>query len=147
MNDSKPISQPHTASTWRPSKEVEIIVGTPPGGGQDRPARALMKVMESAGIVTVPMKLSNVVGKGGGAAWDALRARGGDPHVLSINSGPLLSNRMLGVADYDHAAPRRTRAGVADRGDRVAARQSGCVFFRQATADAGGDEGSIGLGQ
>jgi putative tricarboxylic transport membrane protein len=91
-------------SVWRPSNEVELIVGTPPGGGQDRPARALMKVMASAGIVTVPMRLSNIVGKGGGSAWDALRTRGGDPHVLSINSGPLLSNRMLGVSDYDHTA-------------------------------------------
>ncbi|MBM3344284.1 MAG: tripartite tricarboxylate transporter substrate binding protein [Betaproteobacteria bacterium] len=89
---------------WQPQREVELIVGTPPGGGQDRPARALMKVLSAAGIVTVPMKLSNIVGKGGGAAWDALRARGGDPHVLSINSGPLLSNRILGVADYDHTA-------------------------------------------
>lgn len=104
MSDGKPHSQSPTALAWRPSQEVELIVGTPPGGGQDRPARALMKVMESAGIVTVPMRLSNVVGKGGGAAWDALRARGGDPHVLSVNSGPLLSNRMLGVADYDHTA-------------------------------------------
>jgi putative tricarboxylic transport membrane protein len=104
MNDGKPLSQSHTLSTWSPSQAVELIVGTPPGGGQDRPARALMKVMGSAGIVTVPMKLSNVVGKGGGAAWDALRERGGDPHVLSINSGPLLSNRMLGVSDYDHTA-------------------------------------------
>ena len=104
MNEGKAQSQPPAASAWRPSKEVELIVGTPPGGGQDRPARALMKVMESAGIVTVPMKLSDVVGKGGGAAWDALRARGGDPHVLSINSGPLLANRILGVSNYDHTA-------------------------------------------
>ncbi len=99
MSESTSIT---TTEPWHPTQEVELIVGTPPGGGQDRPARALMKVMELAGIVTVPMRLSNVVGKGGGAAWDALRARGGDAHVLSINSGPLLSNRILGVADYDH---------------------------------------------
>jgi putative tricarboxylic transport membrane protein len=91
-------------SDWRPTQEVEFIVGTPPGGGQDRPARALMKVMAEAGIVTVPMKVSNVVGKGGGAAWDALCSHNGDPHVLSINSGPLLTNKILGVSDYDHTA-------------------------------------------
>ena len=89
---------------WQPQRNIEILAGTPPGGGQDRPARALMKVMASAGIVTVPMKLSNVVGKGGGAAWDALRKHNGDPHVLSINSGPLLANHILGVCDYNHTA-------------------------------------------
>jgi putative tricarboxylic transport membrane protein len=104
MNDSKPHSQSPTASTWRPSQEVELIVGTPPGGGQDRPARALIKVMESTGLIDVPMKLTNIAGKGGGKAWDALRARAGDAHVLSISSPPLLSNRWLGVADFDHAA-------------------------------------------
>ena len=93
-----------TTNTWQPTREVEIIVGTPPGGGQDRPARVLTKVMASAGIVNVPMRVSNVVGKGGGSAWDALRTHGGDPHVLSINSGPLLANRILGVSDYDQSA-------------------------------------------
>ena len=87
---------------WRPSSEVEIIVGTPPGGGQDRPARALMRVLEADRLVTVAMKLTNIPGKGGGNAWDALRARTGDPHVLSISSAPLLTNRLLGVTDYDH---------------------------------------------
>ena len=88
---------------WRPHAEVEIIVGTPPGGGQDRPARALMRVLEADRLVTVPMKLTNIPGKGGGNAWDALRNRAGDPHVLSISSAPLLTNRLLGVTDYDHS--------------------------------------------
>lgn len=88
---------------WRPGSEVEIIVGTPPGGGQDRPARALMRILETDRLVTVPMELTNVPGKGGGNAWDTLRARTGDPHVLSISSTPLLTNRLLGVTDYDHA--------------------------------------------
>jgi putative tricarboxylic transport membrane protein len=88
---------------WRPEKEVEIIVGTPPGGGQDRPARALMRVLETERLVSVPMRLTNIPGKGGGNAWDALRQRSGDPHVLSISSAPLLTNSLLGVTNYDHA--------------------------------------------
>ena len=92
----------HSAGVWLPSREVEFIVGTPPGGGQDRPARTLMRIMQSASLVDAPMKITNITGKGGGKAWDALRVRAGDPHVLSINSGPLLSNRILGVSDYDH---------------------------------------------
>ncbi|MGQ0752645.1 MAG: tripartite tricarboxylate transporter substrate binding protein, partial [Betaproteobacteria bacterium] len=87
---------------WRPNAEVEIIVGTPPGGGQDRPARALIRVLEADRLITVPMKLTNIPGKGGGNAWDALRSRARDPHVLSISSAPLLTNRLLGVTDYDH---------------------------------------------
>jgi len=91
------------ASAWRPNSEVELIVGTPPGGGQDRPARALMRVLEARGLVAVPMRLTNMAGRGGSNAWDALRRRAGDPHVLSISSAPLLTNKLVGVTDYDHA--------------------------------------------
>ena len=89
---------------WQPQSEVEVIVGTPPGGGQDRPARAIMRVLESAGLVTVPMRLTNISGKGGGNAWDAVRRRPRDAHVLSVSSAPLITNKLLGVTDYDHAA-------------------------------------------
>ena len=90
--------------SWRPRSEVEIIVGTPPGGGQDRPARALMRVLESEKLVDVPMRLVNIPGKGGGHAWDALRRRGGDPHALSVSAAPLITNRLTGASDFDHAA-------------------------------------------
>ena len=93
-----------TTPVWRPTREVEFIVGTPPGGGQDRPARTLMRILEATRLVDVPMKLTNLPGNGGGHAWDALRARAGDPHVLSISAPPLMSNRILGISDFDHAA-------------------------------------------
>jgi putative tricarboxylic transport membrane protein len=91
-------------SAWRPRSEVELIVGTPPGGGQDRPARALMRVLESEGLIEVPMRLVNIPGKGGGNAWDALRRRAGDPHALSVSAAPLITNKLTGASDFDHAA-------------------------------------------
>lgn len=91
-------------NTWRPERAVELIAGTPPGGGQDRPARALIKVLTDMRLIDVPVELRNLPGKGGGAAWDYVRERPGDAHVLAINSPPLLTNRILGVSDYDHAA-------------------------------------------
>lgn len=91
-------------SLWKPQGEIELIAGTPIGGGQDRPARVLMKVLADARLLDVPVKVLNVVGKGGGAAWDYLRSRPGNPHVLAISSAPLLTNRLAGIDDYDHAA-------------------------------------------
>jgi len=96
------VPAPHAA--WRPVHEVELIAGTPAGGGQDRPARALIKVLEAKQLVGVPVKLTNIPGKGGGNAWDALRKRAGDPHVLAINSPTIITNQLLGVSDFDHTA-------------------------------------------
>ena len=89
---------------WKPQSEIQLIAGTPVGGGQDRPARVLMKVLAEERLVDVPIKVLNVVGKGGGAAWDYLLARPGEPHVLAISSAPLLTNRLAGIDNYDHGA-------------------------------------------
>jgi len=89
---------------WRPTREVELVAGTPPGGGQDRPARALIEVLEKYGLVGPTVKLTNIPGRGGGNAWDYLRTKGGDPHVLAINSPTIISNKLLGVSDFDYDA-------------------------------------------
>jgi putative tricarboxylic transport membrane protein len=63
-----------------------------------------MRVLESRGLIDVPMRLTNIPGKGGGNAWSALRQRARDPHVLAVSAAPLITNRLLGVSDFDHTA-------------------------------------------
>jgi putative tricarboxylic transport membrane protein len=71
---------------WNPQHEIELVAGTPPGGGQDRPARALVKVLAEERLVDVPVKVSNIVGKGGGAAWEYLLSHPNDAHILAVKS-------------------------------------------------------------
>lgn len=89
---------------WRPERGIELVAGTPAGGGQDRPARALIRILESEGLTGVPVKLINMPGRGGGNAWDYLMQHAGDPHVLAINSPTIITNKVLGVSAFDHAA-------------------------------------------
>lgn len=89
---------------WRPEHGVELVAGTPAGGGQDRPARALIAALESSGLDGVALRLTNMPGRGGGNAWDYLQQHAGNPHVLAINSPTLITNRLLGVSGFDHAA-------------------------------------------
>jgi putative tricarboxylic transport membrane protein len=92
-----------TSTSWRPGRDIELIAGTPPGGGQDRPARALVDIFAARQLLDQPVRVINLPGKGGGAAWDYVLARPGEAHCLAINSPPLLTNRLAGVSDYDHA--------------------------------------------
>lgn len=85
------------APSWSPARGVEIIAGTPRGGGQDRTARALAAALDS--VLEVPIEVSNVAGRGGGNAWDLLAVRQGDGHVLSISSPTLLTNPITGISD------------------------------------------------
>ena len=89
---------------WHPEHSVELVAGTPAGGGQDRPARALIAALESSAAAGVPLRLTNIPGRGGGNAWDYLLQHSGDPHVLAINSPTSITNRLLGVSGFDHAA-------------------------------------------
>jgi len=88
---------------WRPTHDIELVAGTPPGGGQDRPARALIEVLEKHRLLDVPVKLTNIAGRGGGNAWDYLRKNAGNPHVLAINSPTIISNKLLGAAATDYS--------------------------------------------
>ncbi|WP_043837360.1 tripartite tricarboxylate transporter substrate-binding protein [Muricoccus aerilatus] len=83
---------------WKPEREVALLAGTPAGGGQDRPARALLAIMAEGGLVPAPMTLVNIPGRGGGNAWDDLARHPGEAHRLAINSPTILSNRVMGVS-------------------------------------------------
>jgi putative tricarboxylic transport membrane protein len=90
------------SSAWRPQREVEIVAGTPPGGGLDRSARALVKAIESKRLLDVPARVSNVAGEGGRKAWAWLDQHPGDPHVLCISSSNLATDHLLGTSAFDH---------------------------------------------
>jgi putative tricarboxylic transport membrane protein len=89
---------------WRPQHGVEIVAGTPPGGGLDRTARALARVIESQRLLDVPVKVVNIPGDGGRKAWGHVDRHAGNPHVLAISSPNLTTDRLVGIAAFDHAA-------------------------------------------
>jgi len=88
-------------AAWRPQHDIELIAGTPAGGGQDRPARVLIDLIKD--LVGVPIKLTNIAGRGGGNAWDYLARHPGDPHIVAINSPTIITNRLLGESTLDFA--------------------------------------------
>lgn len=91
-------------SVWRPQRAVEIVAGTPPGGGLDRSARALIKAIESQRLLDVPLSVSNIGGDGGRRAWAYLDGRRGDPHVLCVSSSNNATDHLLGASPFDHAS-------------------------------------------
>lgn len=88
---------------WRPQREVSIIAGTPPGGGLDRAARALARAIEAQHLLDVPMRVVNVPGDGARRAWIEVDRHAGDAHVLSISSPNLTTDRLVGLAGFDHS--------------------------------------------
>lgn len=129
-------------NTWKPQREIEIVAGTPPGGGLDRAARALLRAIESAGMIEVPARVRNIPGDGGRNAWRYLDQVPGDPHVLCISSSNLATDRLLGARSYDHETSFTPLAilyteYIAFLACADSAIKSGEYFVAQLAADAG----------
>ena len=88
-------------SAWQPQREIEILAGTPPGGGLDRTARTLAAALLFNGV---PNKVINVPGDGARRVWASMDARANDPHVLCISSPNLTTDYLTGVAAFNHAS-------------------------------------------
>jgi len=88
---------------WKPSRAVQLVAGTPPGGGLDRVARALAQALEDARVLDVPVEVLNVPGDGARRAWtEVIDRHGGDAHVLGISSPNLTTDYLVGVASFEH---------------------------------------------
>lgn len=57
---------------WKPSKPIEMIVHTAPGGGNDVLARAMVQMLEKENLLPVRMQVLNRPGGNGAVAAAAI---------------------------------------------------------------------------
>jgi putative tricarboxylic transport membrane protein len=81
---------------WKPSRNVEIVVGVGPGGGVDRTARTLQKVLQDRRMLEVNSTVVNKPGAGGILAQAYLNQHAGDAHYIEVGSSSLLTNHATG---------------------------------------------------
>src|SRR4051812_45457826 len=81
---------------WKPTKPVDLIVHTGPGGGSDLLARAMVTMIEKEKLVPVRINVINKPGGNGAVAAAALSEKRGDPNTIGLITsvwiaGPLTS--------------------------------------------------------
>ena len=84
------------ARAWQPDKPIEIIIPTSPGGGVDRTARVLQKILQDGGLVKVPVTVVNKPGAGGAVSLVYLNQHAGDGHHIAINTPNIIANDING---------------------------------------------------
>jgi len=91
------------AQAWSPQRNVEIVVGSAPGGSNDRTARQVERILTEHKLVNVALTVVNRSGGGGNLAYTYVNQRAGDAHVLLIGTPGLLTNHINGSSPLSYA--------------------------------------------
>jgi len=84
------------AQAWKPEKPVEIVIGTSPGGPQDRTGRLIQKILQEQKLAPTPVNVVNKPGGGGAVGLAYLSQHAGDGHYLMVNATTLFTNSITG---------------------------------------------------
>jgi len=90
------------AAEWKPERNIEIVVGTSPGGGQDKTARLIQRILTERRLTDAPVTVVNKPGGGGNLGWIYLNQHPADGHFLEIGTTTLLTNHLLGRSTVSH---------------------------------------------
>lgn len=91
-----------SAQTWQPQKNVEIVVGSAPGGINDRTARVIEKILNDTKLVNTSVTVVNRPGGGGNLASSYVHQRAGDAHYLLVATTALASSHIVGSSKLGH---------------------------------------------
>ena len=79
---------------WKPTKPVEVIVHTGPGGGSDVLARAIVAMMEKEKLAPTRMMVINKPGGNGAVAAAAIAEKKDDPHTIGLVTSVWIANAL-----------------------------------------------------
>jgi putative tricarboxylic transport membrane protein len=86
------------ADAWQPTRPVEIIVPSAPGGGLDLVGRTLQSVIQQDKLSPRPVTVINRPGGGGTVGIAYLNAHPGNGHYVSAQALPLITNNITGLS-------------------------------------------------
>ena len=79
---------------WKPTKTLEVIVHTAPGGGNDLLARAVAQMLEKEKLLPVRMQVINKPGGNGAVAAAALSEKKGESNTLGFITSVWIANPL-----------------------------------------------------
>ena len=77
-------SQVFFAHAFEPTRTIELVVHSAPGGGSDLFARAIADMMQKEKILSRPMQVVNKTGGAGAVAVSYLAGKKGETHTIGL---------------------------------------------------------------
>lgn len=90
-------------SEWKPARPIEFVVGSGPGGGNDRTARLMQRIWRESKWLD-QVNVLNRPGGGGALAYTLVSQQTGDAHYIVVARKAVLTNHILGRSPLHHTA-------------------------------------------
>lgn len=90
------------AQGWLPQKNVEIVVGSAPGGSNDKTGRTVEKILNEKRMLPTTLTVNNKPGGGGNIALTYVSQKSGDAHYLAVATPSLLTNHIMGSSPLNY---------------------------------------------
>ena len=90
------------AQGWSPQKNVEIVVGSAPGGSNDKTGRTVEKILVEKRMLPVTLTVNNKPGGGGNISLTYVSQKVGDAHYLAVATPSLLTNHITGSSPLNY---------------------------------------------
>ena len=87
---------------WQPSKNIEIVVPSAPGGSNDKTARSIERVVHDKRLLPVTLTVVNKPGGGNAMTMNYLNLHAGDAHYLMIGTPTILTNHIIGASALNY---------------------------------------------
>jgi len=82
---------------FKPSKQIETVVHTGPGGGSDLLARAIAEMLQKEKLVSQRLQVVNKSGGGSAVAMSYLAGKKGETHTIGFFTGVWITNPLTAV--------------------------------------------------
>ena len=87
---------------WQPSKNVEIVVPSAPGGSNDKTARSIERIIHDKRLLAATLTVVNKPGGGNAMTMNYLNLHQGDAHYVMIGTPTILTNHIIGASTLNY---------------------------------------------
>ena len=94
--------QANAQPAWQPTKNIEIVVPSAPGGSNDKTARSIERVIQDKRLLNATLTVVNKPGGGNAMTMNYLNLHMGDAHYLMIGTPTILTNHIIGASALNY---------------------------------------------
>jgi putative tricarboxylic transport membrane protein len=87
---------------WKPQKNVEIVVGSAPGGSNDKTARAVERIIHDKRLLAATLTVVNKPGGGNTIMLSYVNQHPGDGHYVMVGTPAILTNHIIGASPLNY---------------------------------------------